>query len=174
MPDDHVDRMIARLEAQGAKLDYEVEGVVSRIAGIHKRVHAAMRQTLAEHGLTPEDWHLMTPLYLREPGKPTSPGALARDLDLSSGAMTSRLDRLEQLGFVQRTRDEDDRRGVKVELTQAGRDAWDKAAEVAGRREAFFTAVLTKPEQRQLNDLLRKLSLALEERLATRSNRPPE
>jgi DNA-binding MarR family transcriptional regulator len=170
MPEDHVDRLISRLEALGAKLDYDVEGIVSRISGIHKRIHSAMRQTLAEHDLTPEDWGLMTPLYLREPGKPTSPGALARDLDLSSGAMTSRLDRLEQLGYVRRTRDEDDRRGVKVEMTEAGRAAWDRAAEVAGRREAFFTSVLSKDEQRQLNDLLRKLTLALEERLAARAS----
>ena len=36
------------------------------------------------------------------------------------------------------------------------------AAGVQGRREAFFASALTKPEQRQLNDLLRKLMLAFE------------
>ncbi len=38
--------------------------------------------------------------------------------------MTNRLDRLEQDGLIRRVRDPDDRRGVKIELTDAGRRAW--------------------------------------------------
>ena len=54
-----------------------------------------------------------------------SPGALARDLDLSSGATTSRLDRLEEAGYISRLPDPEDRRGVLIELTDAGRAAWE-------------------------------------------------
>ena len=57
-----------------------------------------------------------------------------------------------------------DRRGVIVELTETGRQAWDTAASVQGRKEAFFASALTKPEQKELNDLLRKLMLAFEAR----------
>jgi DNA-binding MarR family transcriptional regulator len=78
--------------------------------------------------------------------------------------MTSRLDRLEEAGFVKRRPAPDDRRGVVIELTDAGREMWDRAASVQGRREAFFASALSKEEQRQLNDLLRKLMLAFEER----------
>jgi hypothetical protein len=48
-------------------------------------------------------------------------------------------------------------------LTQKGRDAWDLAMNVQGRREAFFARTLTKPEQKQLNMLLRKLLLGLDQ-----------
>ena len=51
-------------------------------------------------------------------------------------------------------------------MTESGRQAWDTAASVQGRREAFFASALTKDEQKQLNDLLRKLMLAFEEREA--------
>jgi len=96
------------------------------------------------------------------PDHRSSPGELAADLELSSGAMTSRLDRLEEQGFVRRLSDPKDRRGVVIELTPEGRAAWDRTAGVAGRREAFFASALTKDEQRQLNTLLRKLMLAFE------------
>jgi DNA-binding MarR family transcriptional regulator len=76
--------------------------------------------------------------------------------------MSSRLDRLESAGLIRRLADSGDRRAVIVELTPAGLTAWDTAAGVQGRREAFFASALTKPEQRQLNDLLRKLMLAFE------------
>ena len=78
--------------------------------------------------------------------------------------MTSRLDRLEEAGLVRRLPAPGDRRGVIVELTETGRDAWDTAASVQGRREAFFASALSKAEQKQLNGLLRKLMLAFEAR----------
>ena len=134
MAEDSVDRLLQRIADSGARIDLDVEGIVDRIGHIHKRIHTALKETLVEYGLTPEDWHVMTSLGLRADGKTTSPGALARDLELSSGAMTSRLDRLEQLGYVHRLPDPDDRRGVRVELTDAGRKTWEGAIEVQGRK----------------------------------------
>jgi DNA-binding MarR family transcriptional regulator len=163
-PQDHIDRFLARIDAANIPLDLEVEGIVDRIGGINRRVKAALRETLVPYGITGEDWSVLSSLRLRKEGKLTSPGALARDLELSSGAMTSRLDRLEALGLVRRLPDPADRRGVRVQLTDEGRAAWDAAAEVQGRKEAFFASALTPEEQRQLNALLRKLMLALEAR----------
>jgi DNA-binding MarR family transcriptional regulator len=104
----------------------------------------------------------MTTLRLGGDACRSSPGDLASDLELSSGAMTSRLDRLEGAGLIRRLPDPEDRRGVVVELTEQGREAWDLAANVQGRREAFFARTLTKSEQKQLNTLLRKLLLGLD------------
>ena len=164
---DHIDDLLDRLEAAGAPLDLQVEGIVDRVGGIYKRMRGALKETLAEHGLTPEDWTVLTSLHLRKPGKTSSPGALARDLELSSGAMTSRLDRLESAGYIRRVADPSDRRGVVIEITDDGRRAWDAAAEVQGRKEAFFASALSKTEQKQLNTLLRKLMLAFDARETT-------
>ena len=57
-----------------------------------------------------------------------------------------------------------------VELTNAGREAWDTAASIQGRREAFFASALSKSEQKELNGLLRKLMLAFE----AREDAPPK
>jgi DNA-binding MarR family transcriptional regulator len=167
---DNVDDLLARLDDAGARLDLEVEGIVDRISSINKRVHAALKETLAVYGITPEDWGVLTTLRLRKDGSGVSPGVLARWLEISSGAMTSRLDRLEGAGYVRRVPEPRDRRGVVVELTDEGRAAWDAGIEVQGRKEAFFASALTKDEQRRLNDLLRKLSLAF----AARARSEPE
>ncbi len=50
---------------------------------------------------------------------PLTAGQLAELTGLTSGAMTTALDRLERAGFVQRVRDAEDRRRVLVKLTES-------------------------------------------------------
>jgi DNA-binding MarR family transcriptional regulator len=162
-PEDQTDRLLAKIAGFGVvDIDPEVEGIVDRIGKINRRMKKAQAATLREHDLTPEEWGVMSSLRLGSDACRSSPGDLASDLELSSGAMTSRLDRLEEAGLVRRLPDPEDRRGVVVELTEKGRESWDTAANVQGRREAFFARTLTKPEQKQLNTLLRKLLLGLD------------
>ena len=162
---DHIDRFLERLENLGhPDIDLEVEGLVDRIGAINKRIKKGMETVLAEYDLTWPEWSVMSRLRLSSLDHRSSPGELATELEISSGAMTSRLDRLEQQGFVRRLPDPGDRRGIVIELTPEGQAAWDRAAGIAGRREAFFASALTKTEQRQLNKLLRKLLVALEAR----------
>jgi DNA-binding MarR family transcriptional regulator len=155
---DHIDKFLDELEPVDG-LDYDVEGIVDRVGGINRRLKRAMESTLAEYGMTHEDWQVLA--TLRNSG-PRKAGVLSRYLELSSGAMTSRLDGLEQAGLIRRVRDAGDRRSVLVELTDEGRRRWEAAASITARKEAFFAGALTKPEQKRLNALLRKLMLALE------------
>ncbi|HEV8462386.1 MAG TPA: MarR family transcriptional regulator [Gaiellaceae bacterium] len=165
--EDHIDRFLKRLEAlpREVEIDLEVEGIVDRIGGINRRIKRGMEATLHEHGLSHPDWQVLTSLRLGRTHR-SSPGALAAELELSSGAMTSRLDRLEKEGLVKRLPDPEDRRGIVVELTEKGQEAWDTAASVQGRKERFFASALSKDEQVELNALLRKLMLAFEQREA--------
>ena len=55
-------------------------------------------------------------LNLLEHG-PVSPRTLRRELSLTSGSVTTLIDRLERKGLARRTRDPSDRRGVLVEPT---------------------------------------------------------
>jgi DNA-binding MarR family transcriptional regulator len=54
---------------------------------------------------------------------PITAGELAAATGLSPGATTSLVDRLEGEGFVRRVADPDDRRRVRIELTDAARQA---------------------------------------------------
>src|SRR5258708_7238563 len=55
-----------------------------------------------------------------------SPAQLCKDLSYDGGAMTRMLDRLEAKGLINRRRCPDDRRCVKLELSEAGRAALPK------------------------------------------------
>jgi len=83
--------------------------------------------------------------------------------------MTNRIDRLEHAGLVRRLPDPDDRRGVIVELTDAGHKAWEDSVAAQAAKESLVAAALTKDEKRQLNALLRRLMLEFERREQSRS-----
>jgi DNA-binding MarR family transcriptional regulator len=91
-----------------------------------------------------------------------SPTQLFKGLMLSSAGITSRLDRLERRGYVKRARHPKDRRGVLVELTEAGRKVLDQAIATDARGEQELLAVLTGEDQRALVAILRKLLAGLE------------
>lgn len=161
---DHVDSWLESIRDQlPADVDLTVEGIVDRIAGISRRISKALDETLAEHGLTTADYKLLG--ALRWAGEPyrRSAGELARIADLSSGAMTNRLDQLENAGLVRRLRDPDDRRGVLVEPTDKGRKLWETAIAVQARKEALVASALNEDEKAQLNALLRRMMRVLEQ-----------
>ena len=146
---DNVDRMLEVWKRELPDLDLATEGIVERIQELQKYLDRAMNQTLAEFGLDRGEWHLLGALRRSGPPYRRSPGHLADDIGLSSGAMTNRLDRLEEAGLVRRTPDPDDRRGLKVELTDAGWQAWQDSTGAQAEKEA-------------LNGLLRRLMLEFE------------
>jgi DNA-binding MarR family transcriptional regulator len=164
---DHVDRFLEESELPG--VDLEVEGIVDRINGLRRRFHRMLDETLAQFGLNAGEWKVLNQLRLAEPPHRHSVGQLASWAELSSGAMTNRIDRLEQAGFVRRVRDPGDRRGVLVELTEGGHKVWEDSLRAGAANEALITAALTKTEKRQLNALLRRLMLEFERREQKRS-----
>ena len=162
---DHVDRFLESTWLEEIpNLDFAVEGIVDRMNGLSRRFRRSLNDTLAEHGLTWEEWEVLGALRRAGPPFRRSAGELAEISELSSGAMTNRLDRLEKAGLVKRLADPTDRRGVLVELTKAGQRAWLDSTGAEAAREALIAAALTDREKEQLNTLLRRLMLEFERR----------
>lgn len=162
---DHVDRFLEEITAElPADLDLTVEGIVDRIGDINRRIKRMHDETLDRLDLTMSDWHVLTSLHWAGEPYRRSAGELARHADLTSGAMTSRLDALEREGLVRRLRDPKDRRVVLVELTDEGRKRHEQAMGIQAEKEALLAAALTEREKEQLNSLLRRVLLTLEDR----------
>jgi len=158
---DWTDTLLNRLAANHSREDVEPYQVTARIARVG--VHIARRQESAfsRFHLNRGEVGVLGALLLAGSAQ-LSPTQLFKGLMLSSAGITSRLDRLERAGYVKRTRHPKDRRGVLVSLTAAGRRVFEQAfaANVEGEKELLTG--LTKPEQRSLVSLLRKLLGALE------------
>jgi DNA-binding MarR family transcriptional regulator len=162
---DHIDRWLDEIAEQLPMLDLRVEGIVDRINGIQRRIRRMLDETLEEHGLTSGEWHALGRLS-RAPDGRASAGELAAKVELSSAAMTNRLDRLEKAGLVRRVPDENDRRSVQIEVTDEGRQLYERAVEAQAAKEAIVAEALNPKQQDELNDLLRRLMLAFERREA--------
>jgi DNA-binding MarR family transcriptional regulator len=145
------------------ELDLETEGIVERIHRLERFVDRAMQETLDAFDVSHGEWKVLANLRRAGPPYRGKPGRLAKRLDLSSGAMTNRLDNMEARGLIRRLDDPDDRRGVIVELTDAGRQLWDSTVAAQAEKESLVDSVLGEREKRQLNDLLRRLMHVFED-----------
>jgi DNA-binding MarR family transcriptional regulator len=154
---DSVDRMLDVWKKELPDLDLATEGIVERIQKLNKHLARAMNETLAEFQLDRGEWWLLGALRRSGPPYRLSPGHLASDLSLSSGAMTNRLDRLESAGLIRRLPDPSDRRALQVELTDAGWQAWQDSVSVQARKEYLVASALDSEEKELLNGLLRRL-----------------
>ncbi|MEY4693305.1 MAG: hypothetical protein RL437_585, partial [Actinomycetota bacterium] len=157
---DEVDRLIAAWQKERPDLDFSPLAVLSRITRISKHLDIARRNAFAEL----ETWGFDVLASLRRVGDPyqLSPGQLIQETMVTSGTMTNRLDRLEELGLITRTQDPSDGRGSLVTLTKAGAKAVDSAMEDLLSRERELLKMLNKGEQSELAALLRELAIHFE------------
>jgi DNA-binding MarR family transcriptional regulator len=162
---DHVDAFLEGISADlPSGLDLTVEGIVDRIGGINRRIRRMHDETLDQLDLNMSDWHVLTALHWAGEPYRRKAGELARHADLTTGAMTSRLDALEKEGLVRRLRDPADRRTVVVELTEKGRQKHEQAMGIQAQKESLLAEALTDREKEQLNGLLRRVMITLEGR----------
>ena len=82
---------------------------------------------------------------------------LCKDLSYDAGAMTRMIDRLEAKGLINRRRCPEDRRLVKLELTEAGLAALPKLRECSVRVLNRFMRGFSPAEARQLEGFLGRM-----------------
>ena len=136
--------------------------VTARISRIGQHVARRQEETFGRFGLNRGEVGVLAALRFAGPKQQLSPTRLFKGLMLSSAGITSRLDRLERRGYVKRKPDPGDRRGVLVELTDAGRAVLDQAVNANSSGEKDVLANLTKQEQKALAGLLKKVLSRLE------------
>jgi len=162
MSRDIIDELQDDWSEERPDLDSEAMGVVLRIQALDKILGDQVADRLREHGL--QWWQYDVLSALRRQGKPFRMAAteLAEASMLTSGAMTNRIDRLEQKGLVRRLTDSEDRRRVLVELTPEGVERVENATKARFEIATAAISGLDRKSRRQLSNLLRLLLLAQE------------
>jgi DNA-binding MarR family transcriptional regulator len=158
---DEVDRLMAAWKRERPDLDLSPLAVLSRITRIARHLDIARRDAFADL----ETWGFDVLAALRRAGAPhqLSPGQLMQETMVTSGTMTNRLDRLEELQLITREQDPDDGRGSLVTLTKSGVRAVDAALEDLLENERELLGTLTAKDRELLADLLSKLVTEFDE-----------
>jgi DNA-binding MarR family transcriptional regulator len=152
---DEVDRLIAAWKRERPDLDLSPLAVLSRITRIARHLDIARRDAFGDL----ENWGFDVLAALRRAGEPhqLSPGQLMQETMVTSGTMTNRLDRLEELQLITREQDPADGRGSLVTLTKSGMRAVDSALEGLLENERELLGTLSASERDTLAGLLSKL-----------------
>jgi DNA-binding MarR family transcriptional regulator len=152
---DEVDRLVAAWKRERPDLDLSPLYVLSRITRIARHLDIARRDAFGDL----ENWGFDVLAALRRAGAPyqLSPGQLMQETMVTSGTMTNRLDRLEELQLITREPDPNDGRGSLVTLTKTGIRAVDAAMEDLLENERELLKDLSAKDREQLAALLSTL-----------------
>jgi DNA-binding MarR family transcriptional regulator len=161
-PRDSVDRLLASWAATRPDLDLSPVAVIARLSRLRRIVDAELEATFAEYGLDGPDFAaLVTLRRLDQPGGVTQ-RRLMRELNLSSGTVSVRVERLSDRGLVSRATDPADRRNSLISLTEAGHALFDAVTPAHIATENRLLSALTERQRGELVCLLRTLLVSFE------------
>jgi len=118
-----------------------------------KLVNEVMEQQLQQFQLTPGEFLIMS-LVSRSP---LSSAQVARRLVSSPQAARAFIKSLENKQFIERYTDDDNKRILRIQLSEEGRRVWEVCNRVVDRLEEDYFAVLEPEELAALRHALAKL-----------------
>ncbi len=161
-PRDSVDRLLASWARAQPGLDLSPVAVIARLDRLRRIIDSELQATFAEHGLNGPDFAaLVTLRRLDEPGG-VSQRRLMRELGLTSGTVSVRVERLAGRGLVTSREDPQDRRNTLAALTPAGHALFDRVTPAHIATENRLLAALSAEQFGELVALLRQLLVSFE------------
>lgn len=161
-PPDHVDAIVKEWTTARPDIDTSTIAVIGRVSRLSRLFERRTGETFSAFGLTRGGFAVLASLRRSGPPFRLSPTQLYNSLLVSSGAMTNRIDRLEESGLVARFPDDNDRRGVLVGLTTKGLKLIDKVITKHIQVEQDLLRSLTRSQRTELAKLLRIVASDLE------------
>ncbi|MFI5801632.1 MarR family winged helix-turn-helix transcriptional regulator [Streptomyces sp. NPDC051561] len=158
---DHVDKVLSQWAEQRPDLDVSPMAVIGRLKRLVLLIEPEMKRTFAGHGLDSASFDVLATLRRNGPDHPLTPAELMRSAMVTSGAITQRLDRLQERGLVSRSPSPTDGRVVQVALTEAGLKLIEGALPDHLSTEQRLLSALSPAEREQFARSLRALLLGL-------------
>jgi DNA-binding MarR family transcriptional regulator len=159
---DYTDRVLEEWYTVRPDLDVSPAAVVTRVLRLARYIEAELDDVVASHGLGRKgDFDTLAALRRTGAALGLSPTQLATAALITTGGMTSRLDRLEDAGYIERRPDPHDRRALLVCLTARGRGLVDGVIESMLDRQRRLLETLDADQGATLAQMLRSLLVHL-------------
>lgn len=157
-PDQGGDPLQAALTAWASGYDPALArsySVTTRLLRLARSMEMHISRSAATEGLTSGDVLLLDALYRVGPPHRIAPTALKHYFLMSLAGVAKRVDRLEAQGFIQRVPNPDDRRGLFIQLTDAGSAALSRLVEAdRAAPHIIWPMALTDTQYRVMLDAL--------------------
>jgi DNA-binding MarR family transcriptional regulator len=164
---DRIDQRRAQWAEELPRVNTVGMAILGRARLITLGARPAIDAVFAAAGMDAGEFDVIGTLLRNGPPYRLRPTELYRSLMISSGGLTDRLARLEKAGLIQRSESDGDGRSLLVELTAEGRRRAEAAFRADMKVEATLVSVLNSTEIADLERLLRKLLLSMEDESPT-------
>jgi len=160
---DFVSETVAGWTRLRPEQDLSSLGIVQRLIWTGRLAEELLERTAMAGGLRRRgDYEVLALLRRSEPFLPT-PLEVAQQLRTSQSGMTGKLDRLEEQGLIERVPDADDRRAIRLGVTEAGRELIDAAFTMSLNVYESMLQELSAREAKTFETLLEKVLARLDE-----------
>ena len=160
---DAVDRITSQWHAVRPDLDVSPMSVIGRVSRLSRLIDRRLGENFARFGIERWMFDVVGTLYRSGPPHELTAGELVGQTMVTTGAITNRIDRLEQRGLVERAA-ADDRRKVIVRLTKPGLDLIEEVVDAHLATEREILEALSARQQGEFARLLRTTLLTLGDR----------
>ncbi|SDJ48868.1 transcriptional regulator, MarR family [Frankineae bacterium MT45] len=157
---DEVDEIVDAWRHERPELDLSPLQILSRVSRLADVLDERRTAAFVEHGLQTHEFDVLSALRRSGGEFEMTAGELCIATHVTSGTMTSRLDRLVARKLVIRRPDPGDGRLVQVRLTSLGRRRVDAAFEALLESEKGLIEDITESRQEELAAALRDLLAA--------------
>ena len=159
---DSVDSIITQWREENIDVDLLPMAILGRLAKLGKYIDTDILHCHDRQDLRQGEFDVLA--TLRRSGEPYSltPSELYQSMMLTSGAMTSRLDRLETKGFIRREHSKSDRRSVQVMLTAEGKKKVDAVLPAHINTQHDLLKGVNQQDREKLAELLKRWLMQLE------------
>ena len=124
------------------------------VGSLASALRKGLDRELAAFDVTSAQWAI---LEVCNRGEANSPSALARVIPVDAAAISRQLDKLREKGLIRRRRLTSDRRSIRVELTEEGRELVPTLAPLVQANNSKFLEGITEDEQAALSVIIQKM-----------------
>jgi DNA-binding MarR family transcriptional regulator len=154
--EDRVDLIVAAWRRERPDIDVSSITVLTPALLIGRYLQKARDRALRELGTDTPTLEVLATLRRSGPPYRLRTSEIEAATSVTAGAISQRLDRLEQRGLVRRMRNDADKRVINVSLTRKGRELIDRVVAGLMEREELLLGPFSERERKTLERLLKR------------------